>query len=180
MISTALGAFSALNGLSGGRLGKFVTKNVGKFVGKIGKWGADKILPPTMKEKLNGLTERGAEIAEKVMGEESEVTKNMKNFSKEFKGEHVDLRSWNEGESKSSGAINIQDSTGSDMVPYTKNLGGTNYKRYVPYRQYGPYSQYGPYRRYWYRYRYRYPGRVKRVELNRLSKFSKSKFKKQK
>ena len=150
MISSALGALSAVNTLTGGRLGKFVGKNVGKFVGKVGKWGADKLLPQKIKDKLNGLTERGASIAEKVMGEDSELAKNMKNFSKEMKGENVDLRSWNDGDSKSSLVTNIQDNNGTDIVPYTKNLGGTNYKRYIPTKRF-PIG--------------------KRIDLNRLNKF---------
>ena len=164
MISSALGAWTLANTLSGGRLNGFVKKNVGKFAGKIGKWSSDKLLTQKMKDKLNGLTERGAELAEKAIGADSEVAKNMKNFSKELRGEHTELRSWNDGDSKSSGNTNMQDNIGNDIIPYTKNLGGTNYKRYIPTK------------------RFRLPGSLKplqskgfpvfkRVDLNRTSKF---------
>ena len=154
MISSALGAWTLANTLSGGRLNGFVKKNVGKFAGKIGKWGLDKLGSQKIKDKLNGLTERGSSLAEKALGEDSEISKNLKNFSKELKGEHTELRSWNDGESKSTGNTNNHDNTGIDIVPYAKNLGGTNYQRYIPSK--------------------RFPV-GKRVDLNRISKFREKK-----
>lgn len=131
MLSSALGAWTLANSLSGGRLNGFVKKNVGKFAGKLGKWGIDKIAGEKTKQKINELTERGANYVEKALGEDSEVSKNLKNFSKELKGEHVELRPWNDGEQKDEnnlmGLMNPE-----SFGPYSKNLGGTNYKRYVP------------------------------------------------
>lgn len=131
MLSSALGALTLANSLSGGRLKGFVKKNVGKFAGKLGKWGIDKIAGEKTKKKIKELTERGANYVEQAMGEDSELSKNLKNFSKELKGEHVELRPWNDGEQKDEnnilGLIEPQ-----SFGPYSKNLGGTNYKRYFP------------------------------------------------
>lgn len=157
MISTALGAWSTANALSGGRLNKFVTKNVGKFVGKVGKWGLDKFASENVKNKVNSWAEKGADYLEKTLGSDSEVAKNAKNLSKVLKGEHVETRSWDDGESKPNGVVDIQNTIGNDYAPYSKNLGGTNYQRY-----------YSPVR---FMRSKRYAKPVNRVDLKRAIKF---------
>lgn len=131
MISTALGSWNLMNSLSGGRLNSFVKKNIGKFAGKLGKKFVDRFANEKVREKLNGLVERSSNTIGKAFGEDSEIAKNAKNFSKELKGEHVETRSWNDGNKNiEASSINSIENT----APYSKNLGGSNYKRYIPKR----------------------------------------------
>ena len=130
MISSAIGTLALANTLSGGRLSGFAKKNIGKFAGKVGKWGMDKLASNNVKNKINGWIEKGSDYVGKALGEDSEISKNLKNFSKEMKGEHTELRAWNDGESKTNNVVVSEESN--ETAPYSKNLGGTNYKRYVP------------------------------------------------
>ena len=130
-MTTVLGVLTAANALSGGRIFKAAKKNVGKFVGKIGKKGADLLLSENSKKKLNKWIEDKTGVVEKVMGDDSEITRNLKNFSSEMKGKETEWRRYDdqdEKDDKKETGLNFPDETG----PYIRNLGGTNYQRYVP------------------------------------------------
>ena len=130
-MTTVLGVLTAANALSGGRLFNAAKKNVGKFVGKIGKKGIDKLLSENSKKKLNKWIEDKTGVVEKVMGDDSEITRNLKNFSSEMKGKETEWRRYDdqdEKDDKKETGLNFPDETG----PYIRNLGGTNYQRYVP------------------------------------------------
>lgn len=65
------------------------------------------------------------------MGDDSEITRNLKNFSSEMKGKETEWRRYDdqdEKDDKKEMGLNFPDETG----PYIRNLGGTNYQRYVP------------------------------------------------
>ena len=130
-MNTALSMFQAANALSGGRLSGAAKKNVGKFIGKYGKKGMDLLLSENSKNKLNKWIEDKTKVVEKIMGEDSEITRNMKNFSSEMQGKETEWRRYDdqdEKDDKKETGLNFPDETG----PYIRNLGGTNYQRYVP------------------------------------------------
>lgn len=155
MATAIIGALTAANALSGGRIFKAAKKNVGKFIGKLGKKGADILLSENSRKKLNKWIEDKADVVEKVIGDDSEITRNLKNFSKEMKGENTEWRRYDDqDDSDQRKEVSMYDPESTS--PYIRNLGGTNYKRYVP-RLKGP---------------HKLPGGLKRLEIQPHSKFN--------
>ena len=156
MISTALGVLTAADAATGGKFSKAAKKNAGKFIGKYGKKITDFVLPEGAKKKLNNWIDKGTGFVEKVLGDDSEITRNLKNFRDEMKGENTEWRRYDDKDEKSDKkelALMDMEATG----PYIRNLYGTNYKRYIPRHKLIYKTRGGP---------------LKRIEVQRHSKFS--------
>ena len=124
---------AALRTDSGKKVGKFMLKNAGKFIGKAGKWTADKLGKPEWSKKASGIAEQGIDVATKIFGQNNEVSKQLDSVSKELKGEKAELRKAEEPNYALSQSMNLQNPYDlSNKVPYISRLHRSNFKKYIP------------------------------------------------
>ena len=139
VLSALGGIYSGLNAASGGQLNKFIVKNAGKLAGHglsgIGSgidWVGSKFGKKwNVKQKMGNVAQKAADITTKLAGDKNEVSKQIGNAAKVMKGENVSFENINDKPAVSLPAL-ADPNQQTALVPYVRNVGGTNYFKSGP------------------------------------------------
>lgn len=134
MLSTLGSIYQGLNSITGGKLNKFIVKNAGKLAGHslnaVGSgldWVGNKVFKKTgIKQKMSNLATNISDNITKLTGDKNEVSKQINNAAKVMRGENVAFENINENLALTD--TNHQTNNNA-LVPYIKNIGGTNYHK---------------------------------------------------
>lgn len=137
MLSTLGSIYQGLNSMTGGRLNKFIVKNVGKLAGHglnaVGSgldWVGNKMFKKTgIKQKMSNLATNISNNITKLTGDKNEVSKQINNAAKVMRGENVAFENINDNPVNNLPALTDtkQQTNNNALIPYVKNIGGTNY-----------------------------------------------------
>ena len=110
-------------------VGKFLNKNVGNLLGIGANMALNKFGNSDWSDKTKKTFKVSADIANAMLGEDSNITKQIQNMSDVAKGEAI---KWNpvnikDDLNKAALMLSLQPPTGY----YNRNLGGTNFKRRI-------------------------------------------------
>ena len=114
-------------------VGKFLVKNAGKLIGggvNLAIKHFDKDNKKGWRDKANKVLNSASDFSNAILGEDSNITKQLQNASNAVSGKDIKWNPINDKQdtSKNESMLALPSSTG---YYYNRNLGGTNFKRRI-------------------------------------------------
>lgn len=128
-----INGYKALNSLSGGKLNKFILKNSGKLLGGAVNKFSNYFHKPQWSDKVSNVVNNAAKMATESLGSDNELAKNLNNASTAAKGGSVSWANLNDDKPSTSTAMAL--AIPGVLQPYVRNVGGSNFKRYVRHKR---------------------------------------------
>lgn len=126
VMSAIMHGAAALDAFTGHKASQFLIKNGGKLLGSAIHKTTKFVNKPEWGDKLARGVDKATNVAQQVLGQDNELTKNLTKASEELKGNDT---SWRSIKDDNTTALAIPQNPVNGY--YHKNLGGSNFKRYT-------------------------------------------------
>ena len=114
-------------------IGKFLVKNAGKLIGGVLNKGIDYFDKDNKKgwrDKANKVLNSASDFSNAILGEDSNITKQLQNASNAVSGKDIKWNPINDKQDTSKNELMLASPAPTGYY-YNRNLGGTNFKRRI-------------------------------------------------